>query len=86
VVCRISDEPMRLLDPGFADVLVGCEAAQGLEPPGQVVGIQEQLQVMEELVVAVVVVVPDRRVLDGSVHPLGLPIGLARDAGPWVHR
>ena len=26
VVCRVSDEPMRLLGPGFADVLVGGEA------------------------------------------------------------
>jgi 1,4-dihydroxy-2-naphthoyl-CoA synthase len=40
-----------------------------------VVGIQEQLQVMPKLVVAVVVVAPDCRVLDGSVHQLDLTIG-----------
>lgn len=27
VVCRVSDEPMRRFVPGFADVLVGGEAA-----------------------------------------------------------
>ena len=40
-----------------------------------VVGIQEQLQMMPELVVAVVVVAPDSRVLDRAVHPLDLAIG-----------
>ena len=40
-----------------------------------VVGIQEELQVAPELVVALVVVAFDRRVLEGSVHPLDLPIG-----------
>jgi hypothetical protein len=40
-----------------------------------VVGIQEQLQMMPELIVAVVVVAPDSRFLDRAVHPLDLTIG-----------
>jgi hypothetical protein len=37
------------------DELVGCEAAQGLEPTGMIVGIDEELQVLSKLSVTVVV-------------------------------
>lgn len=40
-----------------------------------VVGIHEELEVVSELIVAVVVVALDRRVLDRAVHPLDLAIG-----------
>ncbi len=40
-----------------------------------VVGIQEELQVRPELIMAVVVVALDGRVLDGAVHPLDLAVG-----------
>jgi hypothetical protein len=47
-------------------MLVGREAAQGLQPTGMVVGVDEQLQVRPELFVGVVVVALDRGVLDGE--------------------
>ena len=56
-------------------MLVGREAAQGLQPTGMVVGVDEQLQVRPELVVGVVVVALDCGVLDGAVHPLDLTVG-----------
>ncbi len=62
----------------MADVLVGCKAAKGLEPASMIVGIHKELQVRPELVMRVVVVALDRRVLDGAVHPLNLPVG------PWM--
>ena len=40
-----------------------------------IVGIDEQVQMRSKLVVAVVVVALDRRILDGAVHPLDLPVG-----------
>src|SRR5215210_7786628 len=66
-VCRIDPEPVWLVCSGFADELVGREAPQGLEPAGVVVGIQKELEVRLELVVAVVVVAPDGRILEGTV-------------------
>ena len=56
-------------------MFVRREAAQGLEPAGMVVGIQEELQMRSELLVAVVVVALDGGVLEGSVHALDLTIG-----------
>jgi hypothetical protein len=74
VVCRIGDEPIRLLSPGFTDVLVRGETAQGLDPPGMVVGVQEQLQVMPKLVMAVIGVASDSCLFDGAAQPLNLTI------------
>lgn len=34
----IDDESLGLVCPGFADELVGCEALEGLQAPGEVVG------------------------------------------------
>jgi hypothetical protein len=72
-VCRVDPEASRLLCPGFANELVGREAAERLEAAGVVVGIQEQLEVRPELVMAVVVVAPDR-ILERAVHPLNLSV------------
>ena len=64
----------------FPNELVGREALQGLEPSSEVVGAHDVIQMLPKLVMAVVVVAFDRRVLDGSVHPLNLTIG------PWMPR
>ncbi len=56
-------------------MLVGREPAQGLEPTGIIVGVDEQLQVGSELLVGLVMVALDGGVLDGSVHPLDLTVG-----------
>ena len=61
--------------PNLADSFVGREAAQGLEPAAVVVGIDEQLQVVPQLIMAGVMVALDRGVLDGAVHPLDLTVG-----------
>src|SRR5918995_1604356 len=72
-VCRVDPEASRLLCPGFANELVGREAAERLEAAGVVVSIQEQLEVRPELVMAVVVVAPGR-ILERAVHPLNLSV------------
>src|SRR5215212_6988800 len=59
----------------WADELMGSEAAQPLQTAAEVVGADEVVEVARELCVAVVVIAPDRRVLDGPVHPLNLAIG-----------
>lgn len=56
-------------------MLVGRKAAQGLQPTGMVVGVDEQLQVRPELFVGLAVIALDRGVLDGAVHPLDLTVG-----------
>src|SRR5829696_6433318 len=73
-VCRIDPEPVWLVCPGFADELVVREALQGLEASGVVIGIQKELQMRPQPIVAVVVIAPHRRVLEGAVHPLGLAV------------
>ena len=70
----VEDESIRLLCPCLADVFVGCETPQGFQPAAEVVGGEEVGQVGSELVVRVVVIAVDGRLLDGSVHPLNLPV------------
>ena len=48
---------------------------QGLQASTVIIGADEQLEVLSELVVAVVVVAFDGCVLDRAVHPLDLTIG-----------
>ena len=50
------------------------EAPEGFEPPGEVVGVDEVLQVGSQLVVGLVEVAFDSRVLDRAVHSFDLPI------------
>src|SRR3974390_2347640 len=54
--------------PSFAGVLMGCQAARGLQALGEVVGSQERRAVCAQLVVALVVVALDRGVLQGPVR------------------
>jgi len=56
-------------------VLVGREALESLQTPSKVVGINEGLQVLSQLVVAVVVVALDRGFLDRAIHALDLSVG-----------
>jgi hypothetical protein len=66
----------------FAEIFVGCEAFEGFESSGEVVGLEEVVQVRFELVMGVVEVALNRSVLDGSVHAFDLPVGPAlADAG-----
>lgn len=61
--------------PIQADGFVGCEAVEGLEALGEVVGIEEGHEVGLELVMAFVVVSADGGLLEGSVNALDLPVG-----------
>ena len=72
---RVEDESGWLFCPGFADELVGCEAFEGLEASGVVVGLDEVVEVGSQLVVGFVVVALDGGVFEGSVHPLDLAVG-----------
>jgi hypothetical protein len=54
LVERIEREALGLRCPGVADELIGREALQGLEPPREVIGLDEVAEVLPELVVAFV--------------------------------
>jgi hypothetical protein len=77
---RVEPEALRFACKYLADVLVRGEAAQGLEPAGEVVSGEEVAQVAPQLVVGVVVIAPDRRVLERAVHAFDLSVrpGMAR--------
>jgi hypothetical protein len=72
---RVEFESFWLGSPAFADVFVGCEALQGLQPPSVVVGGDEVGKVSFELIVSIVMVALDGRFLDRAVHALDLAIG-----------
>ncbi len=70
----INDKPIRLICPDFADVFIGCEALEGFEPPGEVIGHHEAVEMGLQLFMRVVVIPFYSRFLDGSVHALDLPV------------
>jgi hypothetical protein len=71
---RIDGESIGLRSSAFSDVLVGCQAPERLQAPGEVVGIDEVLQVLSELAVVLVVVALDRGLFDAAIHALDLPL------------
>ena len=72
---RIELESLGLFCSELADVLVGREAFEGLEAPGEVVGADEVGEMGSELVVGLVVEVFDNCLLDRAVHALDLSVG-----------
>ena len=50
-MARFLIEEFRLCLPFFPDELCGCEALEGLEPSGVVIGVDEQIKVSAQLVV-----------------------------------
>lgn len=72
---RVEFESFWLGSPAFANVFVGCEAIQGLQPPSIVVGVDEVGKVSFELIVSIVVIALDGRFLDRAVHSFDLAIG-----------
>lgn len=72
---RIQLESGRLVLSYFADVFVWSGTAPGLQPSAVIVGIDEVIEVCDQLIVAIVVIALDRRFLDGAVHPLDLTVG-----------
>lgn len=75
LMVRIWFESIGLACPAFADVSVGCEAAQGLQAAAIVVGIDEVAEVSGQLAMAVVMIAFDGRFLDCAVYPLDLAVG-----------
>jgi hypothetical protein len=67
-----------LFGPYRANGFVGRETVQGVEPPGEVVSVEEGSEVIFKLSVCLVVISSDSCVLQRSVHPLNLTVG------PWV--
>ncbi len=61
--------------PDACDIFVGRKAAEVLQPATVIVGVDEDLKVLPELVMAVVVIAFDGGVLDGAVHSLDLSVG-----------
>lgn len=72
---RVESETFGLGCPDFADVFVGRQPLEGLEPFGEIVGCDEVAEMGLELIMAFVVIPFDGGVLDGSVHPLDLTVG-----------
>ena len=60
--------------PGVTDGFERREPIQSLETLGEVVGVEECLDVLAKLVVAVVMVAPNSRLFESTVHPLDLPV------------
>jgi hypothetical protein len=60
--------------PGFTDGFERREPIQSLETLGEVVGVEECLDVLAKLVVAAVVVAPNGRLFERTVHPLDLTV------------
>ncbi|GHE72567.1 hypothetical protein GCM10019059_35220 [Camelimonas fluminis] len=74
MMVRIQLKSGRLVLPYFADVFVWSEAAQGLQSPAVIVGVDEVIEVCDQLIVAVVMIALDPRFLDGAVYPLDLSV------------
>lgn len=77
-VDRIDAEAIWLFGPCRADSFVRCKAMKGLEPPGEVVSIEEGGKVIFKLPVGLIVISPDGCLLQRPVHPFDLAVG------PWV--
>jgi len=71
---RIVFESIGFFCPGFTDGFERREPIQSLGTLGGVVGVEECLDVLAKLVVPVVVVAPNSRLFESTVHPLDLPV------------
>lgn len=71
---------MRLRSPLLGYELEDGEPFEHLEALGEVVGVGERLQMLTQVLMALVVIAPDGGVLNGPVHALDLTVG------PWMVR
>ena len=63
-----------LRGPGLTDEFVWRETFEGLEASAEVVGVDEVVEMLGELLMAVIMKALDGRFFDGPVHPLDLPV------------
>jgi hypothetical protein len=75
VVDRIEPELIRFFCPPFADEFVRGETFQRFEALGEVVGCQEDAEVLTKLIVGLIVVAAHGCFFQGSVHALNLAVG-----------
>lgn len=71
----IEFESLRFFCPDGADVFVGCETFESLEPSGEVVGVDEVDEVLPEVLVCLVVEAFDGSFFESSVHAFDLAVG-----------
>ena len=70
----IESEPLRSDSPPFADKLIGRHAFEGLQPSPKIVGVDEVIEVIPQLIMGVVVEALDDSVPDRPVDALDLAI------------
>ena len=76
----IEDEPTWLGLPASANELIGREAFERLQSSPVIVGVDEVGEMASQFLVVLVMEPLDRRLFDGSVHPLDLAVR------PGMHR
>ena len=74
----IESESIGFICPAFTDEFIWRQPLEGLQSPPVIVGIDEVIEVLFQLVMIVVMIPFDRRFLDCAVHAFDLAIG------PWV--
>src|SRR5271167_2373550 len=70
----VQPELILVFCPAFADVFVRREPSKGFEALREVVGSHEGLQVLTELVMALVMIAPDGGLFQRPVHPFDLTV------------
>jgi len=71
----IAHESFRFFCPAFSDEFVGREPFEHLESAREIVSLDEVSEVLSKLFEIIVVEASDCSFLDGSIHPLDLPVG-----------
>lgn len=72
---RVDFKLFSLFCPDAGDIFERCEPFERLEPSTVIVGIDEELEMLPQLIMAPVMVAFDGGVLDAAVHPFDLTIG-----------
>lgn len=83
---RVDFESAWLFCPDAGGISVGCEPAQRLQATAAIVGVENELEVLSQLIVPVVIVTFDSGIFDGAVHSLDLAVGsrMVRFGEPMV--
>ena len=77
-MARVKDESSRFVCPNFANIFIVSNSLKCLEPSCKVISINKQLEMYFKRLMAVIVIMIDRSLLDRAVHPFNLPISPGR--------